>query len=314
MTTKGQFVEKPSPSAVSVDADGNGANPPTGPETPQEASMWNVASPWVHGALGVASFVPGLSVLTGALDATIFAAEGNRVEAALAVVSMIPGGKAVTSAAKAVKGVVRAAEEASSLARIAKGAIEAKNVVSAAQTAKEVGGGANLANEVHAAADVVRKMKASRPSRSGKDEVTVAGVKRSAAKSISLKNKKEIPPSEANNGFEKPPYSESTKIIEGVTAQDEKFVRLYDGEVSRSMGRWVMPASEVKGLSAAQIQEKFALPQLPKYIIEVNVPAGTKLRVGEAGAISGWGAGGGTQIQLLDNIPMSSFTNARPFP
>ena len=79
-------------------------NPPVQPETPNEKSWWQAASPWVHGALGVASFVPGLSVVTGGADAIIYAAEGDAIEAGLAAASMIPGGKVVTTVGKAGKG------------------------------------------------------------------------------------------------------------------------------------------------------------------------------------------------------------------
>ena len=67
-------------------------NPPVQSETPERKSWWQAASSWVHGALGAASFVPGLSVVTGGADALIYAAEGDAVEAGLAAASMIPGG------------------------------------------------------------------------------------------------------------------------------------------------------------------------------------------------------------------------------
>ena len=76
----------------------------------------------------------------------------------------------------------------------------------------------------------------------------------------------------------------------------------------------MMPESETQGLSPAQIQQKFSLPQVPTQITEVNVPSGTTVRFGESGPIQGWGAGGGTQIQLMDRIPASSYVNTRSFP
>lgn len=119
---------------------------------------------------------------------------------------------------------------------------------------------------------------------------------------------------EANSGFERPPYNISTEVTEGALIQDEKLVRLYDGEISTDLGRWLMPESEIKGLSAIQIKEKFALPSTPKFIVDVNVPAGTVIRLGEAGSIPEWGSGGGVQIQLMERIPMSAYVNKRPFP
>lgn len=63
----------------------------------------------MHGALGAASFVPGLSIVTGGLDAAIYAAEGEMLDAGLAAASMIAFGKVATTAGKAVKGAAKGA-------------------------------------------------------------------------------------------------------------------------------------------------------------------------------------------------------------
>ena len=148
MTTKGVILEQAEPSTTRVEADGSGANPPLTPETEAEASMWEKASPWVHGLLGVASFVPGLSVVTGAVDAAIYAAEGEAVEAGLAVASMIPGGKVATTVGKVAKGAVEAARGTGTTARIVKGAHEAEGVLKAARQAEDT---ARTAKEVKVA-------------------------------------------------------------------------------------------------------------------------------------------------------------------
>jgi hypothetical protein len=127
------------------------ANPTVEPETPKEKSLWERASPWVHGALGVASFVPGLSVITGGLDAGIYAAEGNYVEAGLSAASMIPGGKIATTVGKGVKaasGMVKGAHAAEEAVKLAKVAREAEEAAKAARLAKE----AKLAKEAEEAA------------------------------------------------------------------------------------------------------------------------------------------------------------------
>ena len=93
----------------------------------------------MHGALGVASFVPGLSVVTGGADAAIYTAEGNYLEASLSAASMIPGGKVVTTAGKLARGASRAirgaheAEEVVQAARLAKAAEEAAKAEKAAK-------------------------------------------------------------------------------------------------------------------------------------------------------------------------------------
>ncbi|WP_080400544.1 polymorphic toxin type 15 domain-containing protein [Burkholderia ubonensis] len=149
-------------SAPSVSIEGGkpsaSSNPPVKPETPKEEGWWSKASPWVHGVLGVASFVPGLSVVTGAADAGIYAAEGDMVEAGLSAASMIPGGKVVTTAGKLAKGAAslakgaHAAEEAAKAAKLAK---EAEEAAKAAKLAKE----AEEAKKAEAEAERLRKLK-----------------------------------------------------------------------------------------------------------------------------------------------------------
>ena len=162
MTTKGVILEQAAPSTTRIEPDGSGANPPLMPETEAEQGMWEKASPWVHGVLGVASFVPGLSVVTGALDAAIYTAEGELVEAGVAAASMIPGGKVVTTAGKAVKGVVGMVRGTGTVAKVVKGADAGVEMFDAAKVAKE----AREAKEAAEAANAARKPK---------KEVTIKG-------------------------------------------------------------------------------------------------------------------------------------------
>ena len=159
MTVKGKIVAKVAPSTTKVSSTGKGANPKTGPKTPNEKSAWDAASPWVHGVLGVVSFVPGLSVVTGAADAAIYLAEGRAIEAGIAAVSMIPGGKVATTVGKAAKGAVGLVKGAGTTAKVTKAAHEAEQVAKAAKAAhdaklaKEAADAAKLAKEARAAED-----------------------------------------------------------------------------------------------------------------------------------------------------------------
>jgi filamentous hemagglutinin len=179
MTTKGVILEQAKPSTTHIEPDGSGSNPPLMPETEAEQTMWQKSSPWVHGLLGVASFVPGLSVVTGAVDAAIYTAEGEAVEAGLAVASMIPGGKIVTTVGKVAKGAIGAAKGTGTAARIAKGAHEAEEVVNAAKKAEEA---AKVAKEAKAAKEAREAKEAAEEAREAasgtrkpKKEVTVKG-------------------------------------------------------------------------------------------------------------------------------------------
>lgn len=179
MTTKGVILEQAKPSTTHVDPDGGGANPPLMPETEAEQTLWQKSSPWVHGVLGVASFVPGLSLVTGAVDAAIYTAEGEMVEAGLAAASMIPGGKVATTLGKAAKGAAGLAKGTGTAARVAKGAHEAEEVVKAARQAEEA---AKLAKEAKAVEEARQAREAAEAAEAGaaggkkpKKEVTVKG-------------------------------------------------------------------------------------------------------------------------------------------
>ncbi len=169
MTTKGVILEQAAPSTTPIEPDGGGANPPLTPETEAEQTVWQKTSPWVHGLLAVASFVPGLSVATGAVDAAIYAAEGEFVEAGIAAASIIPGGKVVTTAGKVAKGAVGMAKGAGTAAKIAKGAHEAEEVLKAVRKAEEA---AKVAREAKAAEEA---REAAAGARKAKKEVTIKG-------------------------------------------------------------------------------------------------------------------------------------------
>lgn len=78
-----------------------------------------------------------------------------------------------------------------------------------------------------------------------------------------------------------------------------KFVRVYNDESSFAKGSWLMAYSDIEGLTPAQIKDKFALPAMPKYVVEVEVPAGAQMYTGKCNPLEGWGNGGGTQYFLI---------------
>lgn len=60
-----------------------------------------------------------------------------------------------------------------------------------------------------------------------------------------------------------------------------------------------MRAEDIERLTPLEIQNKFALPNPPKYVCDVQLEAGTHIRVGEVNPLEGWGNGGGTQYDLI---------------
>jgi hypothetical protein len=147
----GIYVAQAAPAAMGADS-----NPPVKPETPKEKSFWEKASPWVHGALGIASFVPGVALVAGGVDAAIYAGEGDLVNAGLAVATMVPGGKVVTTAGKVLKELTTVGKEAEVAAKLAHDAdVAAKALKEEEQAAKAV----NEATKEEQAAKNAAKLK-----------------------------------------------------------------------------------------------------------------------------------------------------------
>lgn len=106
-----------------------------------------------------------------------------------------------------------------------------------------------------------------------------------------------------------PPYKPGTQVLEFRAQADEVFVRVH-GEANQARS-WMMRAEDIQGLTPEQIRSKFALPELPSFVSEVHVPAGTAVRTGVVNPIFG-GTGNATQFELLTRLPSSAFQNMRP--
>ena len=72
----------------------------------------------------------------------------------------------------------------------------------------------------------------------------------------------------------------------------------------------VMRTSDIKGLNAQQIQEKFALPYLPTHQVDATIPQGNTIRASTAGSAFGQ-SGGGVQFEVLSKPQSSWFNNPR---
>lgn len=108
-----------------------------------------------------------------------------------------------------------------------------------------------------------------------------------------------------------PPYKPGTTVTEIQLTENATYVRVYDKVNSRMQGGWVMKEEDIVGLTPQDIQNKFALPTTPKYICDVNLEAGTRLRTGEVNPLFGF-EGGGQQYDLIINGKnVGTFTNER---
>jgi hypothetical protein len=101
------------------------------------------------------------------------------------------------------------------------------------------------------------------------------------------------------NGYTNPPYKPGTNVTTIELTEDTTFVRVYDGEISGKYGGWIMNYNEIKELSPIEIKNRFALQNVPKYICDVKLPKGSRIRFGIANGITEWGNGGGVQFDLM---------------
>ena|GEM_PF-5580440 len=113
-------------------------------------------------------------------------------------------------------------------------------------------------------------------------------------------------------GYSEPPYKPGTLAQEIELSEKTTFVRVYDGENSGMYGGWFMKADDIKGLTPSQIQNKFALPATPKFVVDVELDAGTRIRTGTANPLFGF-EGGGQQFDLIGQR-VGNFTNPRTLP
>jgi len=114
-------------------------------------------------------------------------------------------------------------------------------------------------------------------------------------------------------GYTEPPFVPGTQVITATLTQETRFVRVF-GANSTQVGSWIMRADDVAGLTARQIQSKFALQHTPTHITDVIVPSGTQIRASMVNPLFGQ-SGGGIQFDLFLNptyIPRDNFLNARP--
>lgn len=111
------------------------------------------------------------------------------------------------------------------------------------------------------------------------------------------------------------PFTSGSAVYEIRISQDLVLVRTYLRDPARlkdgAVGSWLMGAAGLRALSQAQVKDLFALPALNDYLTTVKIPAGTVIRTGSAGPITGWGDGGGQQILLMTRLPVENFAFQR---
>lgn len=72
-----------------------------------------------------------------------------------------------------------------------------------------------------------------------------------------------------------------------------------------------MKAEDIAGLTPQEIQNKFTLPNTPKYVCDVYLEAGTRLRTGEVNPLFGLDGRGQQNNLIINGRNVGLFTNER---
>jgi hypothetical protein len=142
-----------------------------------------------------------------------------------------------------------------------------------------------------------------------------------------IKNLRVISALEANAGWLEraanstggwlPPYRAGSNPREFTTAGTIAFKRVIvnRGGGPRRVGRFLVRAEEIAGMTKPQIKDHLGLDDIPSQIQDVSVPSGVEMRVGYAGEQPAFGSkGGGVQYELLvDQPPTQWFSEPTAF-
>ena len=122
----GIYVTEPAPSgAIAGGQPSASTNPPVKPETSKEESWWGKASPWVHGALGLASFKAALKAFAATLKGErLTQAEMNAIDKAADAIA-IPRQAHIDVSPTYGQSAAEAAKDAKDLAGSARRDVEA---------------------------------------------------------------------------------------------------------------------------------------------------------------------------------------------
>ena len=114
----------------------------------------------------------------------------------------------------------------------------------------------------------------------------------------------------ADMGYDLPPVATGTKVY-NVEAGNYKYARVFKKGVNKPKSPFILRADDIKGLSAMEIAEKYALPQIPDKIVYPQIPSNTPLEVSIAGPQKVWGTLGGDAQYAIKDVLLDDdwFTN-----
>lgn len=98
------------------------------------------------------------------------------------------------------------------------------------------------------------------------NEITLDG-----CKIINIKDATTANADWADMGYDLPPVAAGTKVY-NVEAGNHKYARVFKDGVNKPKSPFILRADDIKGLSAVEIAEKYALPQIPDKIVYLKIP------------------------------------------
>jgi hypothetical protein len=124
-----------------------------------------------------------------------------------------------------------------------------------------------------------------------------------ALTNINYSNKSMISADNHNVSFisngQNAPYTPKTAIYKVTLTEDAQFFRAFDISAGNKCRSWLALPSDMQGLTAQQIRDKFVLTYIPTHYCIVNVPAGTELYVG---LINNSSVPGSIQYELVEHL------------
>ena len=101
-------------------------------------------------------------------------------------------------------------------------------------------------------------------------------------------------------GYDLPPVAAGTKVY-NVEAGNHKYARVFKEGVNKPKSPFILRADDIKGLSAVEIAEKYALPQIRDKIVYPKIPSDIPLEVSIVGPQESWVTlGGDVQYAIKD--------------
>lgn len=104
-------------------------------------------------------------------------------------------------------------------------------------------------------------------------------------------------------GYDLPPIANNTKAFK-VKAGNHMYARVFkEGSKSKAKSPFILRYDDIKGLTAKQIADKYALPQIPDRIVFIKLPPDVPLEVSIVGPQEKWKTiGGSVQYTIKYNL------------